>query len=110
MFKQKHSPLSEAEIKKISASVGEDELGLARVFSALGDPGRFKIFSILVDINEMCVTDIAHTLGVSIPAASQQLRILENARLVKKERMGQTICYELNTKDPLVVRLIKIIK
>lgn len=78
------------------------------IFNALGDQGRFRIFNLLTERNDLCVTDIANIFGISVPAASQQLRILEMTGLVRKERIGQTICYEVKIDDSLVKLLTKV--
>lgn len=93
--------------KSISGNSLEERFPL--VFNALSDRGRFRIFRLLLDHCGVCVTDIAKILGVSVPAASQQLRVLEITGLVRKERRGQTIRYEIKSEDPLIKKIIKII-
>lgn len=97
-----------ANIKKdINESrVAEDER-LPIIFSALGDRGRFRIFRLLTERCDVCVTDVANIFSMSVPAASQQLRVLEMIGLVRKERVGQTICYEVKSDDWLVKLLMK---
>lgn len=83
-----------------------------RVVSAmqlLGDKTRFKIFKLLLSGREMCVTEIAKALGISVPAVSQHFRIFELVGLVDKQRYGQKICYLLKTDDQFVKELIRIV-
>lgn len=68
---------------------------LAETFSVLSDPTRIKIVTALAD-RELCVTDLAELLGVSESAASHQLRLLRNLRLVKSQREGKMIFYSLD--------------
>src|SRR3989344_2195132 len=87
-----------------------ENIGLPPMFSALGDATRFSIFTILADRKDVCVSDIAKIIGVSIPAASHHLKILETAGLDRKERMGQMICYKIKEGNSVVRSIIKIIK
>ena len=86
---------------------GEDER-MPVILGTLGDPGRFRIFKILMEHRDICVTDVASILGVTVSAASQQLRVLERVGLVRKDRMGQMICYEVRDDDPIVKSLCKL--
>ncbi len=80
------------------------------VFKALGDPGRYRIFRLLMEKHDICVTEVAQVCGMSVPAASQQLRILERVGLVRKERMGQMICYVLRDDDPMTKGILCIFR
>lgn len=82
---------------------------LSLAFGALSDGGRIRIIKILSRRNDICVSDIARILGVSVPAASQQLKVLEMAGLVEKERCGQMVCYRLNKKEPFVKSILKVV-
>ncbi len=95
------------KLKKV-LEPGEERLSV--FFAALSDPGRFRIFKILLSESEACVTDIARVLGISVPAASQQLRVLERAGLVRRERHGQMICYEVKKSDPAVGAIIRVLR
>jgi len=79
------------------------------MFAALSDKGRFGIFRLFLRQHDLCVTDVAAVLGISVPAASQQLKVMELSGLVTKERNGQRICYAVLRRDPAVRSLIRII-
>lgn len=102
--------LLERQIEKLKRQVKDQESGYPLMFSALGDPGRFAIFKLLTEHKDLCVTDISRILNVSVPAASHQLKILETAGLVLRERMGQMICYCIKKDDPTVRALLKMFK
>ena len=73
----------------------EDELlDLAELFKVFGDTTRVKILYVLFE-SEMCVCDIAETLGISQSAVSHQLRIIKQARLIQNRREGKTVYYSL---------------
>ncbi|MBI2638731.1 winged helix-turn-helix transcriptional regulator [Candidatus Peregrinibacteria bacterium] len=100
--------LSGKQIEKIRKHLYENyDARLPKIFSALGDPCRFYIFQLLLLQHEVCVTDVAKVCKKTVPAASQQLKILEQSGLLVRERMGQMVCYMLNEKDPLMQKLIK---
>lgn len=67
---------------------------LAELFKIFGDSTRIKILYVLFE-TEMCVCDIAQTLGMTISAISHQLKILKQAKLVKFRRNGKSIIYSL---------------
>ncbi|WP_297520728.1 metalloregulator ArsR/SmtB family transcription factor [uncultured Clostridium sp.] len=68
---------------------------LAELFKVFGDSTRIKILCSLFEA-EMCVCDIATTLGMSQSAVSHQLRVLKNAKLVKFRKEGKAVYYSLD--------------
>ncbi|PCK72331.1 transcriptional regulator-like protein [Paenibacillus larvae subsp. larvae B-3650] len=68
---------------------------LADVFKALGDPTRVKIIHALLQ-NELCVHDLTQVLEMGQSAVSHQLRVLRNARIVKRRKVGKTVYYSLD--------------
>lgn len=79
-----------------AAMIGEEEtLRLAEVFKVLGDPTRIRIIYSLSKC-EMCVCDIAETLGMTQSAISHQLRILRDLRLVRYKKDGKSVFYSLD--------------
>ncbi|MGN0261951.1 MAG: ArsR/SmtB family transcription factor [Eggerthellaceae bacterium] len=67
---------------------------LADLFKVFSDTTRIKILYSLMN-TERCVADIAAAIGASQSAASHQLRILKQARLVKFQRDGKNVIYSL---------------
>lgn len=68
----------------------------AEIFKVLGVESRIKIIEILKLKGPMGVNDIADILGISPSAVSQHLKVLRYAGIVKSERKGYSIPYELN--------------
>jgi DNA-binding transcriptional ArsR family regulator len=95
-------------MKPLHISKSEERLIFA--MQLLGDKTRYKIFKLLVVSDEMCVSDIAKELDVTVSAVSQHFRHFELIGLVNKQRMGQKMCYMLKADDALVKELITIIK
>lgn len=83
---------------------------LPYVFQALADPGRWRIFQLLAEREDLCVTDVANVLDVTLPAASQQLRVMELSGLVVPERMGQMTCYRLRRENPIVPAMVSLLR
>ena len=79
-----------------SAEAGE----LARGFSALSDPVRLRVLSMLADSasGEVCVCDFVDPLGKSQPTISHHLKILSEAGLVRGDRRGKWVWYSLDRR------------
>lgn len=68
---------------------------LADIFKALADPTRIRIISILAE-TELCVCDLAATLGMTQSAVSHQLRLMSAMRVVKSRKAGRMVYYTLD--------------
>lgn len=68
---------------------------LARTFKALGDPTRSRMV-LALSVGELCVSDLADSLGASLSATSHQLRILRDLDIVRVRRSGKSQLYTLN--------------
>ena len=77
---------------------------LADLFSALSDPTRLRIISVLLD-GEMNVGDIAAQLEMTESAVSHQLRGLRYMRLVRSRKNGRQVFYSLD--DDHVAKLYR---
>jgi DNA-binding transcriptional ArsR family regulator len=67
---------------------------VAETFSMLGDATRARILQAL-SLEELCVSDLSALLEVSQSAASHQLRMLRDRRLVAVRREGRHTFYRL---------------
>lgn len=94
--------LTQEERQRVGEKVREGGERLALILEALGNPMRLRIFRLLMERHDLCVTDVASVFGGTVSAASQQLRVLERVGLVRRERMGQMTCYEMRDDDPCV--------
>jgi len=61
---------------------------LDTVFSALADPTRRAILTMLLE-DDMAVTDVAHPFDMSLAAISKHLGILSRAGLITQEQRGR---------------------
>lgn len=78
---------------------------LADLFSALSDPTRLRIISVLLD-DEMNVGEIAAQLEMTESAVSHQLRGLRQMRLVRARKNGRQVYYALD--DDHVAKLYRL--
>jgi len=68
---------------------------LDATFGALSDPTRRAILARLSK-GEAQVSDLAEPFGISLPAVSKHLRVLENARLVTRHIDGRVHRFRIN--------------
>lgn len=73
----------------------------ARILELAGDPTRIRILCTLFDQNNICVSDIAGSLKMSVAAVSHHLQLFQQYELVSTQRQGKNICYSLN-QTPLI--------
>lgn len=71
---------------------------LARGFTALSDPVRLRVLSMLAAApdGEVCVCDFVEPLGKSQPTISHHLRVLADAGLVHGDRRSKWVWYSLD--------------
>lgn len=72
----------------------------AALFKTLGSTRRLSILRALHD-TELCVCDIAHVLGLSMAATSQQLRQLRAQGWITLRSDGKMVYYRLSEEMPL---------
>ena len=89
--------IDEVRVKRAQQALleGLTATNLADMFKALADPTRVRIISIL-DKTELCVCDLAATLGMTQSAVSHQLRLMRQMRLVKNRKAGRMVYYSLD--------------
>jgi ArsR family transcriptional regulator, arsenate/arsenite/antimonite-responsive transcriptional repressor len=68
----------------------------AKVFKALADPTRLRIVEMLTDKEEMCGSEMADKLGISLALLCHHWGTLEYAGLITKRKEGQTASISLN--------------
>lgn len=86
----------EAVTAAVAALCDEQELTLiADTFQILANPTRLQIVRALAG-RELCVGDLAATVGASHSAVSHHLRQLRQMRLVRYRREGKLTYYSLD--------------
>ncbi len=70
--------------------VNLSDIPLDRTFAALGDPTRRAIVSRLA-AGAVATSDLAAPFAMSLPAVLKHLRVLEEAGLLHREKIGRTV-------------------
>src|SRR5215471_18895440 len=70
---------------------------IASLFSVLSDPTRLQVVYALLSspTGELCVCDLAASLGRDDTTISHQLRVLRNQQIVAMRKVGRVVYYRL---------------
>jgi DNA-binding transcriptional ArsR family regulator len=68
---------------------------LAAVFKVLANDSRLRLLHALVREEELCVTDLAASVGMKTQAVSNQLQRLSDLGILSSRRDGNSIHYRL---------------
>jgi DNA-binding transcriptional ArsR family regulator len=95
-------------IEAARRSLFDDETtnNACEIFGVLSDPTRLKILTALGK-EVLCVCDIAALLSMSESRVSHQLRLLKAMHLVRYQRKGKMVYYQLD--DDHVKGLLKFV-
>ena len=77
-------------------TVNQNEIAI--IAKALGHPARVAIIEYLLKVNKCICGDIVNELPLAQPTVSQHLKELKNAKIIKGDIEGNTICYCLDEK------------
>ncbi len=102
--------LSAKEIQTKRKIFSETDKSMAAAFKVLGDVNRYRIFRILMEQSKIPVSNIARILNISLPLASQHIKILVHANLLQKERDGKKVFPKLEHGNPFVQAIVKTIQ
>ncbi len=69
--------------------------GLAAVFKVLANDTRLRLLHALIRADELCVTDLATSIGMKPQAVSNQLQRLSDLGILASRREGNNIHYRL---------------
>lgn len=69
--------------------------GLAAVFKVLANDTRLRLLHALVRADELCVTDLASSIGMKPQAVSNQLQRLSDLGILASRRDGNNIHYRV---------------
>lgn len=102
--------LSKKEIEKNRKIFSETDKNMATAFKVLSDVNRYRIFRMLAEQPKISVSDIAKILNISLPLASQHLKVLTSANILQKERDGKKVFPKLEEGNPFVRAVVKTIQ
>jgi DNA-binding transcriptional ArsR family regulator len=80
--------------------------GVARLFAVLSEPNRLALLQALKD-GPLSVSDLIKKCRMMQANVSKHLAVLHDHRLVKRERKGTSILYEI--ADPMVFELCNLV-
>ncbi|WP_047865513.1 ArsR/SmtB family transcription factor [Rubrobacter aplysinae] len=85
-----------AAVRRVRESLPEERATrrAAEVFGVLADPTRARIVYAL-SVEELCVCDVAAVAGLSVSAASHQLKRLRDSGVVDYHKEGRLAFYSL---------------
>ena len=69
---------------------------VAALFRLLGDAGRVRMLSALLEAGELCVCDLAAVVDMAESPVSHSLRLLRDAGVVRHRRAGRQVFYRLD--------------
>ena len=87
---------SESKIQNARKLISDEDkiFEIADKLKLLGNNSRLKII-ICLQYGELCVCEIAEIIRLSIPATSQQLKMLRQSNILKLRNKGKTAYYSL---------------
>jgi ArsR family transcriptional regulator, arsenate/arsenite/antimonite-responsive transcriptional repressor len=89
----------------VETPLGEEQaVELARVLSALADPVRLRLLSLVASANEICSCELEAPLGRSQPTISHHTRVLADAGLLVGERRGRWMWWRVEPAQFAAVR------
>jgi DNA-binding transcriptional ArsR family regulator len=79
---------------------------VARLFGVLSEPSRLALLQALFD-GPLTVSQLMNACGMKQANVSKQLGVLHDHRLVKRERDGASVRYEI--ADPMIFALCNLV-
>ena len=96
-------PLCGQPLTRVPLSDGDARM-LASVLSALGDPVRLRLLSILAAEGEACSCNLEEPLGKSQPTISHHTRVLAEAGLIVGEKRGKWTWWKIDSSQHTLIR------
>jgi ArsR family transcriptional regulator len=82
----------------------EEAVELAHVLSALADPARLRLLSLVASQEEVCSCELEAPLGKSQPTISHHTKVLADAGLLIGERRGRWMWWRVEPTRLAAVR------
>ena len=73
----------------------EDAEDLASAFAAMADPVRLRLLSLVADAGEVCSCNLLEPLGKSQPTISHHTKVLAEAGLIRGEKRGRWVWWQI---------------
>jgi ArsR family transcriptional regulator len=85
----------------LSEAAAED---LATVYAALADPVRLRLLSLVAEAGEICSCNLQQPLGKAQPTISHHTKVLADAGLIRGEKRGRWVWWQLVPERLDVIR------
>lgn len=69
---------------------------IAKIMRTTGDENRLKILCIFFSEKNICVSDMAEKMNMSVAIISHHLKVLAKDKIIFPIRDGKRICYQLS--------------
>lgn len=102
--------LTTKELHKNRKLFNGNDAHIVSMFKALNEINRYRILCILTKNPNLSVGDIAEILNISLPLASQHIKVLTQCRLLQKVRSGKKVMSQLEQDNPFVQAIIQVIQ
>ena len=80
----------------LAEPLAEDQAeDLATAFAALSDPVRLRLLSLVADAGELCSCNLQEPLGKSQPTISHHTKVLAEAGLIRGEKRGRWVWWQI---------------
>ena len=81
----------------------------AQMLAIAGEPTRLRILCLLMEHEDVCVSEIAKSVNASVAVVSHHLQCMKDCGWLDDCRSGQTICYKLKKENKYIKKLKSII-
>lgn len=98
------TPIEKTALKKY---IDQSDGRLHTIFDALGEQNRCNMFRLFIKNTNLNVGEVAELLGITVPLASQHLKVLESLSVVERTKIGREVFYRINENDAVVQSIVK---
>jgi len=99
--------LTAREKTALQKYISDSDNRLHVIFDALGEQNRCNMFRLFIKNTNLNVGEVADLLGITVPLASQHLKMLENLDVLERRKIGREVFYTINDQDPTVQSIIR---
>ncbi len=85
------------KVRESTSSLTSDQVRLAGMLKALGNPIRFQIMQTLAEKKTCITNEIVDTTPLAQSTVSQHLKVLRQAGLIRGDIEGPATCYCIDT-------------
>lgn len=99
--------LTAREKTALKKYISDSDDRLHVIFDALGEQNRCNMFRLFIKNTNLNVGEVADLLGITVPLASQHLKMLESLDVLERRKIGREVFYKINDQDSVVRSIIR---